>query len=238
MPIRRLRLSRLEEAEQLVYLQQLRAEGHDVEIPEDWPERADDLDIEVAPSWENMLYDARSGGVAYYAIQLRMMARRSGVILLDCDITTDWDDQILLSNIDEQNSLCKLGGLDFERRDVLNSRLENHLRFHDLGEMVEGWLLASGLRPIPQQYRYGAIVPCRLTFRTQFQHEIGVRAYLSVLRAGTQKNAALRPRTGLFDPAEKQKLGQVSVSRDPASWHRMSNSWKRTSMDGEGVEPK
>ena len=104
--------------------------------------------------------------------------------------------------------------------------------------MVEGWILASGLEPIPQQYRNNAIVPCQLTFWDQFQHEIGVRAYLSVLRAGTQKNAALRPRAGLFDPVEKQKLGQVSVSRGPASWHRMSSFRERTSMDGEGGEPK
>jgi hypothetical protein len=43
---------------------------------------------------------------------------------------------------------------------------------------------------------------------------------------------------GLLPAEQQQKLGQVSVSRDPASWHRMSGSRERTSMDGEGVEPK
>ena len=238
MPIRKLRLSRFEEAEHLLCLQQLQVEGHDVEIPEGQPKKADTLDIEVGPPLENMVFDLRDGGVAYYAVRSRIVAKRSGVILTDCEIAADWDDQILLLNIDEGKPLCKLGWFDVERKEVLNSRLENQLRFHDRGEMVEGWILASGLERIPQQYRYGAVVPCQLTFWDQFQHEIGVRAYLSVLRAGTQKNAALRPRTGLFDPAEKQKLGQVSVSRDPASWHRMSGSRERTSMDGEGVEPK
>jgi hypothetical protein len=215
MPIRKLRLSRLEEAEHLVCLRQLQAEGHDVEIPEQWPEKADALDIEVGPPLENMVFDVRNSGVVYYAIRARMMARRSEVILTDCEITPDWDDQVLLLNFDEGKILCKLGCLDFERREVLNSRLENQVRFHDRGEIVEGWILASGLEPIPNQYRTGAIAPCRLNFTDQFHHEIEVRAYLSVLRTSRQENASVRPpRSGLFDAGEKQKVDQVTFSHD------------------------
>jgi hypothetical protein len=234
MPTRRLSLSRAELGRHRSAAQELCALGLDVEV-----ERPDDLDIGAGPPWENMLFDVRSGGVAYYAVWLRMVARRSRVILTDYEMTTDWDDQILLLNIDERKPFCKLGSLEFEGREVLNSRLENHLRFYDQGAMVEGWLLASGLRPIPPQYRYGQTLPCQLTFWDQFHHEIGVRAYLSVLRRGTQQKVAERPRVGLFDLAENQKLHQVSVTQKPSAPVTGGQSlWEKTPTDAERVERK
>jgi hypothetical protein len=207
MPIRKLHLSRLEQEEHLFCLQQLQAEGHDVEIAEkERPKKVDTLDIEVSPPLENMVFDVRNGRVVYYAVRLRMVAKRSGVVLTSCEIVTDWDDQILLLNIDEGNPLCKLGWFDVERTVVLNSRLENHLRFHDRGEMVEGWILASGLEPIPQQYRNNAIVPCQLTFRDQFHDEIEVRAYLSVLRSRKAEIASGVRRSGPSAPAPTVNL--------------------------------
>jgi len=220
MPIRKHRLSRQEEAAHLAVLQQLQGEGHDVEIPGEWLENAAAVDIEVGAPWENMVFELRSGGTGYYAVRLRLVARRAGVILPDYDITSDWDDQILLLNIEEGNPLCKLGSLEFERSEILNSRIEKHLRFPHRGDIVEGWLLALGLRPIPQQYREGTRVPFQLAFRDQFQQEAEVHSVLSVLRARKQENPAVRPRTRLYGPAENQQVRESSVSEEPRRGYR------------------
>jgi hypothetical protein len=212
MPIYKPRLSRAEEAMQLDYLQQLQAEGHDVEIPEEWRKNADAVDIEVGAPWENMVFELSSGGIGYYAVWSRLVARRPGVILPDYDITSAFDDQILLLNVDERNPVCKLGGFEFERREILNSRIENQLRFPHRGGTVEGWLLASGVSAIPQEYREGSRVGLQLTFRDQFKQEIGVHAVVSVLRSRKEKIPAVRPGTGLYGPAENQQACELSVS--------------------------
>jgi hypothetical protein len=214
MPIRKSRLSRQEEAEYLGCLQHLQAEGLDVEIPEKWRKNAEAVDIEVGAPLGNMVFDLSSGGIGYYAVWLRLVAMRPRIILPDYDITSDFDDQILLLNIDERNPVCQLGGLVFERREILNSHIENGIRFRHRGDTVEGWLLASGLRPIPQQYREGTRVPFQLTFRDQFKQETGVHAVLSVLRSRKQKNPAVRPRTGLYGPAENQQQCELSVGEE------------------------
>ena len=214
MPIRKPRLSRQEEAEYLLCLQQLQGEGHDVEIPDKWRENAAAVDIEVGAPWENMVFDLTNGGVGYYAVRLRLIARRPGVILLEYAITSDFDDQILLLNIDERNPFCKLGRFEFERREILNSRVDNELRLQRRGQMVQGWLLASGLSRIPPQDRDGAKVPFQLTFRDQFQQETGVHGTLSVFRAPNQKNPVVRPWTGLDGPAENQQFCASSVSEE------------------------
>jgi hypothetical protein len=220
MAIRKHRLSRQEEATYLVCLRQLQAEGHDVEISEEWRENAPAMDIEVGAPWENMVFELRSGGTGYYAIWLRLVAKRAGVILLDYDITSDWDDQILLLNIDVGNPRCKLGWFEIERSEILNSRIENYIRFPHRGDMVEGWVLASGLRPIPQQYREGTRVPFQLTFRDQFQQEAGVHAALSVLPSRKRENPPVRPRPGLYGPAENQQVRESSVSEEPGRGYR------------------
>ena len=234
MPTRRLSLSRAELGRHRSAAQELCALGLDVEV-----ERPDDLDIGAGPPWENMLFNVRSGGVAYYAIWLRMVARRSRVILTDYEMTTDWDDQILLLNIDERKPFCKLGSLEFEGREVLNSRLENHLRFYDQGEMVEGWLLASGLRPIPQQYRYGQTLPCQLTFWDQFHHEIGVGPIFLCSGRGRNRKWPSDPGLDYLTYAENQKLHQVSVTQKPSAPVTGGQSlWEKTSTDAERVERK
>ena len=125
-------------------------------------------------------------------------------------------------------------GLDAEQ--VLNSRFEAPLRFHNRGQIIEGWLVAAGSRPIPQEYREGATVRCNLTFWDQFGHKIGAHADLSVRRL-KPKPAPLQPRTGLDDPAENQQSPQVSVSEDSAL---RASAPKRgvASTDDEGLEPK
>ena len=110
--------------------------------------------------------------------------------------TTSWDDGIVLESFDERSPVCKFGGLVYPRGGVLNGRLENSLRFHYRGQMVEGMILASGLERIPHTYLTGAISPFQITFTDSLEQEISVEANLCVDRTAKPKNHGLRPRNG------------------------------------------
>ena len=85
--------------------------------------------------------------------------------------------------------------------------------FHYRGQMVDGVILASGLEPVPDEYRTGAIVPFQLTFTDSLEHEIGVGAELYVDRAAKHKIAAVRPRSnGLFGPGKNQQPSEIAVN--------------------------
>ena len=217
MPVRKPGLSRWEKEKYQDYLKKLRAEGHDLEIPEEWSVNTDALAIEVGQPWENEVLDLGiMGAVGYYAVRLRMISRRAGVTLLDHEFTTDWDDQIELFDVELRDHRRILRSFGPEQKEVLNSRFEAPLRFHNRGQIIEGWLVAAGSRPIPQQYREGATVRCNLTFWDQFGHKIGAHADLSVHRP-RQKEAPSRPTTGL-DEAEHQDIRPVSVGQGSPLW--------------------
>jgi hypothetical protein len=56
-----------------------------------------------------LIFNLRSG-LAGYVIQLRLVARRSGLILLEqCEVTTEFDDQIELECFDLGGPICQLG---------------------------------------------------------------------------------------------------------------------------------
>src|SRR6266853_1272564 len=83
MPILRTRLSRREEAEDRRYLGEMHHEGVDVEIPDDSPECAPALDISVIGGTESLIFNLPSG-LPGYAIALRLVAGKSGLILHEC----------------------------------------------------------------------------------------------------------------------------------------------------------
>ena len=117
-----------------------------------------------------------------YAIYVSLVARQAPLILPEYQIKTDWDDQIALVQIDERGPTCKLGWLEYPRSEILNQGFENFLRFHYCGQMLEGTILATGVRPIPPAYRTGAQVPFRLRLADPLGHEIGVEGALYVQR--------------------------------------------------------
>jgi hypothetical protein len=127
--------------------------------------------------------------------------------LEDFQGTVLWDDDIYYGEVAERNGLCLFGGELYPRKEVLNSRISNGLRFHRPGQMVEGWILAGGLERIPKKYETHAIVPCQLSFRNSLGQELVVSAELSVLRtskptvlsASRLKHARKRPGS-LYDP--------------------------------------
>jgi len=233
MPIKKSRLNRKEETNYRLRLQQLQAEGHDFEVPEE-PEIA----IELGQPGENQLLDLGIiGGVGYYAIRLCLIAQRSDVRLQDYEITADCDDQVDLVEVELREHRPILGLFGIEAEKVLNSRLESPLRFSRRGQVIEGWLVAAGSRPIPEEYCNGAMVPFKLAFWDQFGNEIGAQAILGVHRL-KPKTVPTQLGTGLDSPVENRESPRVSVSAASRlrPWHAHSG---KEGLDGWGkAKPK
>ncbi|HEV3438212.1 MAG TPA: hypothetical protein VG122_12680 [Gemmata sp.] len=201
MPIRKLRLSRLEEAERLVCLQQLRAEGHDVEIPEELQEHSRALDIHIGPPEENIIRQLPNGGIGC-AVWARLIARRTGVILEDFGLAAAWDPDLIPLSPGKKDLYSFARGFDFTREEVLNHRIEKPLRFHHRGYLAEGWLLALGQEPIPDTYRHGMTARLEVRLTDQFGGHHFAQADAFVERSVHQKAPVLRPVKfpGLLEP--------------------------------------
>jgi hypothetical protein len=193
MPIRKLRLSRADQAKYLDRLKKLRAEGLDFEIPEEWVENSRALDIVLAGPAENTVIETPSHGVVY-AVRIRGVAQRSGSIVTEWDLCTDYDDQIVPESFNDRETVYRPGGQEYRRCDVLNQRIENGMRL-SRGQIVEGWLLATGLRRVPMEY--GNTVSLELVLRDQFGHEITAECKASVLRRTQSHRPGVRRGTGL-----------------------------------------
>ena len=90
--------------------------------------------------------------------------------------------------------------------------------------MVEGMILATGIRPIPQAFGQGMLVPFELTFEDQFENEISVEAELSVERTAKPKRAAVRCGTGLYGAAAASRRVVASEDLgDPQRQHAFSS---------------
>jgi hypothetical protein len=213
MPIRKPRLSRAEKATYLDRLLQVRDEGIDVEIPEEWLEAARVLEIGVGPPWENMIFNVQHDGVAYYAVWVRLVALRSHVIVPDCEIRTAFDNHITVLPLDPRNQVFKLGWFEFERREILDVAGKN-LRFWYRGQIVEGWLLASGAAPIPAEYPDFAMVPFEIVLTDQFGHESHADGRLSVARKSRLDNAGVSRGTGLNGLDATGKPRELSPSEE------------------------
>ena len=93
----------------------MRAEGIDVNSPDDSPEYVPALDITVVGGPVSLIFNLPSG-LAGYAIWLRFVARKSGLILPEqCEITTKFDDQIVLESFDLGGPFCTLGQCSYLR---------------------------------------------------------------------------------------------------------------------------
>ncbi len=156
MPVRKSRLSRAERTEYRAAAQQLQAAGLIPTIPE-WPGCSRALQIVVFEGQASLVLNLPYG--VGYAIRVRLVAEQSGLILTSCDITTEWDDKIFMPGSDERTPVCKLGWLEYQPSDVLNQRIDDGLRFHHRGEMVEGTILAMGPKRFLTHIRTGCSRP-------------------------------------------------------------------------------
>jgi hypothetical protein len=202
------RSTKTKEARYLTCLEELRAGGCDVEMPCESLQQVCDLDILVGGRLSSLAVESPTGGV-HYAIWTRIVARRAGPILLDCQIETPWDDQIILQSFQEKGPIYRLGSLRYPAKEVLNDKIENHLRFNYRGALVEGVILFPGLRPIPASCLDGISVPFKLTFLNQFEEEMSVESELLVERRAKPKSVETRRRSGLYEPARQNLQSSV-----------------------------
>jgi hypothetical protein len=192
-----------EQARHLVLVQELRAAGLDCEFPNELRENSRDLDISVAPFEGNILCEL-SSGVTAYAIWVRLIALRGNVRLENCTIVSDWDlESIVLCQ--NQRGLYRVGqAVDFTEQEALNHRIENGLCFHHRGDVAEGWVVASGYKPIPEKYRDRMITKLSLTFTDQFGHDHCAYPEAALQRSSCLKNSVSRVRKspGLFETGD------------------------------------
>jgi hypothetical protein len=213
MPIRKSRLTRTELTKCRAAAQELQRAGRIPKIPSEWVEDARALDIVVGSAPASLCFDLPSGAVGY-SIEIRLVARQPGVILLDCQIATEWDTEIFLPTSDARTPLRKLGWLEYSRSELLNDWTETPLRFHSRGQMFEGMILAMGFKPIPSAYRHGMLAPFEVTFLDQHENEIRQEAKLIVERTSKQKSMVVRRRTGLYDRRETPESSVAVVHTD------------------------
>ena len=171
------------------------AAGIEMKIPPEWLECAPVI-IRTGDENSAEVFDPRKGVSAAYAIAVQLVARQR-ITLMDCRITTDWDDEILLANPTESNQLYLFGGREFPKREVLNHRLEDPLPL-GRGQVVEGTILASGLRPIPDYYDHGSRLSCILAFIDSDENEISQKVPLYANRAWKCKHPGSRRGAGLY----------------------------------------
>lgn len=194
MQILKARLSGSEKAEDRKCLREMRAEGIDVNGPDHSLKHVPALDITVVGGLESLIFNLRSG-LAGYAIQLRLVASRSGLIVPEqCEVSTEFDKQIVLECFDPGGPLCTLGQCTYLKSEVLNDKFP--LKFHRRGHQIEGVILATGLEPIPKEYVQGMTVPLRLAFCDQFGNQISIVSKLSVDRSTTPRPRLVRSHSG------------------------------------------
>jgi hypothetical protein len=215
MPILRPRraLSRTEAREYRRCLREMRAEGIDINCPDDSLEDVPALDITVVGGLASLIFNLPSGR-AGYAIWLRLVARRSGLILPEqCEITTRFDDQIVLECFDLGGPISQLGQCSYLEAEVLNDGFP--LRFHRRGHLIEGVILATGFKPIPQEYVQGMTVPLKLTFWDQFGNEFSAEPMLSVDRSTTPRQRLVPTQSSVYDSGGVPDTRAPSGSEGP-----------------------
>jgi hypothetical protein len=232
MPIKKFRLSRAEQAEYRAAAQQLRAQGLIPKISE-WLESSPPLDI-LTRDMSSVVSELPSGTV-YYAIWVQLVARQAGLILVDCQITTSWDDQIILGS-DEVNFLCSPGGPAYSSDGVLNERIENSLRFHRCGDMVRGTIFFWGLRPIPDAYRTNAIVPFEMTFTDSLGNQLATEGAVHVNRRRESTQKMQRRKHTLFDDTG---MDYESISEKSRRAYLLTLAEEKTrASGGNDVKPR
>jgi hypothetical protein len=193
MPVKRTRLVRAQQATYLSRAKELQAAGLDCEIPDEWQENSSSLDIIVAPPEYNMLCELPTG-VTAYAILMRLVALRSNLILENFGIASEWDSESI-TLCGNARGLYRVGAaFEFTEDEALNYLIEDGLHFRRRGDVAEGWLLASGHRPIPEKYRDRVTTELRITFTDQFGHDHSGQAKATLERSACLRNSDFRVR--------------------------------------------
>jgi hypothetical protein len=216
MPFRKFRLTRAEQDEHFDIAQSLRAQGLDIEIPEEWEKQSNRLEILI--SADSTIYELRPG-LTLYAIYVRLISWRNGLAVEDFDISPAWDDGVMACSTEDE--IYRFGrGLDFDRPQVLNHQLEARLRFPHIGGRIEGWLLGTGWRPLPAEYGPGHPAPFELSFLDQLCRSHSTRAVAMVHRSTKTREMHVR-RDSLFE-RERSSSSAAYTQREAGVLHDFS----------------
>jgi hypothetical protein len=156
MPFHRTRLTRRQELEFLAAAEDLRSLGVPIDIPEEWRRQANFVDVSISPA--STIYEL-GRGKTLYALRVRLVSTSPNLLLNQFDIAPFWDSGVLCE-LDDDYRFAR--GLDFDAKQVLNSRFDQGLRFRFNGDRVEGWLLGMGLNAVPAEYGAGFSAPIEL----------------------------------------------------------------------------
>jgi len=150
-----------------------------------------------------------ASGLVVYIVRVKLGAERGGVILEDFEITPAWDPDVYPCGSEGGTSYRLAAGLEYDRSEVLNHCIENHLRFRR-GDLADGWLLATGFNPVRPEYGPGRPAPLEVAFLDRFSEQHTASREIAVERSARTLKSAVRPRPGLFDPL----VSTVSTERD------------------------
>src|SRR5579862_1152157 len=208
------RLSRTEQIEDFETLRELKAEGVDVG---DLDDDTIPIDIQVGSSIENTVWQTHKSSVARYACYVHLTAVTTNLAISDCKITSEFDQDIFLQTDFSKKLVFEFHGHHFHPSTILNQRLDG-LRFNYRGQVIEGWLLASGIRPIPRELPDKRFAWVHLTFSDSLGRALQTKAPLSVLRSTRSPKAIAKPGKGLCagpppepSPAERSLIAYRQI---------------------------
>ena len=101
-------------------LTQLPTAGCDVRIPGECKEESPVLDIQIASPVENRICELATGDVAY-AIWLRLVALRAGVILGAFQLASGWDPDLTPLSPGKEGRYFFAPGFDFPSEEVVGA---------------------------------------------------------------------------------------------------------------------
>jgi hypothetical protein len=199
MPIYKQRLTRKEEARYLEVAQDHAAAGARLDIPSEWARADRFLHLSLAPSPESLIYQLSPSKVLY-VLRLRLVPERNTTVQ-EFEITTAWDRDVIPCYPDGRGLYQFASSLDFEFKEVLNHRIENFLRLRR-GEIQEGFLLAMGLKPVPEEYGLGRPASVELKLLDQLCRPTVATVDLTVERSLRARKPSSRKRWSLFEPEQ------------------------------------
>jgi len=228
MPTYKPELTPREQGKYLSIARELEAAGTRVDIPNEWRENERFLHITIAGSPESLITQLSPSKVLY-AFRVRLLAERSGTVQ-GFEVETCWDQGVFPCYPEGRPPYRFSPGLDFDFDEVLNHRIESLLRFRR-GDVCEGWLLAMGYKPIPEEYGPGRPAPLYIVLFDQFSQQYAESGEFLVERSARTTRSAARPRTSLFAPEDtpdvKERL-PGKASRLPESLvSSRSGNWTR-----------
>jgi hypothetical protein len=211
MPIFKPVLTRREQAKYLSIARELEAAGTRVNTPDEWQDDVRFLRVTIAGSPESLITQI-SPTIVLYALRVRLLAEHC-VTLQEFEVVTRWDPGVFSCYPQGRTPYRFAPGLDFEIKEVLNDRIERNLRFRR-GDVQEGWLLAMGNKPVPEEYGPGRPAPVEVRFFDQFWRSQVASCILAVERSTQTRKHSIGSGLGLYERKDPPISIECGVDTD------------------------